>query len=504
MVLSGDVQFTSPPDEGSTADELVFTTGTFRYDLESGAFNTTGRFDITRGAEYLRAGRMEGEFESGGRNLKSLRAVGKAKLCYRGQEGQEGQEPETAEKADRDLFSLNGYKVINSPVIEFLFSGDEEGSLRGIRTVPRSLMMLYEKAPTGKADMTISAEEFKIDISADTGLIEGFEAEKNVKITQIIRSEEDKEPHEREIKCGRFIAEAADAGGEFDKIYFREGLIIEELDQKIIGKEGIYSSATSRLVIKGNPVLKHTSGASAAEKMEFDISDSALHLSGHVVSKLIDMQSRGNVFRETDELFINAGEMTHYTTTGKSSYKNNVKVYQEKSHMFSDALEIFHSDNSFVATGKVKGRIFRQESKRVKDDNNEPIRFKGGRVEVRESESIMIVENGAEIVGSVKEEIKAEYIEYGFGESFSETRYVKARGSVSFAQSPYSGNSENLLYDYEMKRIQLKGKKVLLYKNGNLVMVARELTFSPSGDIIQSRSIPGERLRAVWKPEEAK
>ncbi len=497
VVLSGDIDIKVFPEETGEAP-IILTTMTLKYDVQSGKFNSVSEFLIEKGIEYLKGGKLNGEMLKGEKSLKELSAEDKAKLCYK---GLSRTNQTSNDKDNKKMLSMDGLKTISSPLITFEFDERGRNELQGIKTVAPSVLKVYrddniETPP----DTIITANEFIQKMPVQEEINQSFTARGKVIIRQDI-SNSKQQKAERVIKCGVLDASGSGEKEEYNLIKFRKKFSLAQDGNTMMSSEADYDANGGTLEMRGKPVLHMPEGTSAAVTIRYNLKDEILHLKDRVVTKLKNMQERGRVFNETDELFINSDEMRYSSTKRSSIYKNNVKAYQDKSHLFCDELEIMHDSNSFIATGSANGKVFR-EAGAEKGQEAKPFSFRGDSVTIDEKNTKMILEKRAEVQGAESEEINAEYIEYSFGEDFNEARSVLAREKVSFAYTPYTGTSDYLFFDYPKDEMTLRGDKVMLYRQGKIAAIARELTFSPSGDIIQSRSIPGQRIKALWKVED--
>ena len=535
VTMSGNINLRveSPSPAGSTVDPLNIAFQSLEYDTNTGDFVLSGGFYAVRGDEFLTGKSAHGLMNPGTQKLLSFDILEDARMCFKETAATPG-EPKI-NKDDKSPFNFKGLKVISSPVIKFLFWENEGNYIKAISTVKPSSLFIHETSLTEKERLRIYSNEFIILSSQQNSRLEKMTADGKVEMTQILMGKQGKT--KRVITCESFEGSFS-ADGIFTKILFLGGLNIAEPAYSINSESGVYNASDSQLDFDGSPLLVHEDGVSAAESIKFDAQENILHLKRNVVSRIKNTNKANKVFNENEYIYINASAMTYSAGTNTSIYKGSVKIYQERSKIFSDSIELNHKSKLMIAKGKTKGRIYDKENgapptsgnsglnppgektakasspsgvgqKRPENEHQKPsvveeekyLDFVCDKATIDENNNRILLEEKARVLRSSGEEIKGEKIEYKFKERITEPVITEATGNAAFKKLPYESSSEYLHYDYEKDLITLKGSKVILFSMGKPFIIARELTFTSSGDIINIKSLPGERIEAVWKTE---
>jgi len=539
VTMSGNINLTvdSPSPAGSTVDPLNIAFQSLEYDTNTGDFVLSGGFYAVRGDEFLTGKSAHGLMNPGTQKILSFDILEDARMCFKETAATPGESK--INKDDKSPFNFKGLKVLSSPVIKFLFWENEGNNIKAISTVKPSSLFIHESSLNEKEKLRIYSNEFIILSSQQNSRLEKMTAEGKVRMTQIIKGKE--RETKRVITCESFEGSFS-ADGIFTKILFLGGLNITEPAYSINSESGVYNAQNSLLTFDGSPLLIHQEGISAAEVINFDAGKAILILDKNVVSRIKNTDNPNKVFNENEDIYVNASAMTYNAETNTSIYKGNVIIYQEKSKVFSDSIELNQKSKLLIAKGKTKGRIYDRENgaplafensgfnaagkkaavatpasvsgQKRPENNKEPEQQKKAAVEneryidftcdkatIDESNNLILLEKKARVLRSSGEEIKGERIEYKFKDRIAEPVRTEATGNASFKKLPYESTSEYLYYDYEKDLITLKGSKVILFSMGKPMITARELTFTSSGDIINIKSLPGERIEAVWKTE---
>jgi lipopolysaccharide export system protein LptA len=538
--MSGNINLTveSTSTVESAAQPLTISFQSLEYDTNTGDFVISGGFSAVRDDEFLTGKSAHGLMNPGTQKILSFDVLENARMCFK-ETAMTSDEIETDKKEDKTPFNFKGLKVISSPVIKFSFRDDEKNNIKSIETVKPSSLFIYETSLNEKEKLRIYANEFTILSSQKNSGLEKMTADGKVEMTQILKGK--KGNTKRVITCKSFEGSFGE-NGIFTKIRFLGGLKITEPAYSINSESGVYNAQNSLLTFDGSPLLVHQEGISAAENINFDAGKNILILDKNVVSRIKNTDSANKVFNEKEDIYINSSGMTYNSETNTSIYKGNVIIYQEKSEIFSDSIELNQKSKLLIAKGKTRGRIYDRENdapfasansgldtagkkaalatpesapkqkrpekskeqeqqKTTIVENERYIDFICDKATIDESNNLILLEKKARVLRSSGEEIKGERIEYTFKDRISEPVRTEATGNASFKKLPYESTSEYLYYDYEKDLITLKGPKVILFSMGKPLITARELTFTSTGDIINIKSLPGERIEAVWKTE---
>jgi lipopolysaccharide export system protein LptA len=532
--LSGDINLNvesiSPGENAIEPLNIRFQS--LEYDTNTGDFVLSGGFSAVRGDEFLTGKSAHGLMNPGTQKILSFEVLENAQMCFK-ETAAASTEAKTDKDEDKSPFNFTGLKVISSPVIKFLFWEDERNNIKSINTVKPSSLFIYETSLNEKEKLRIYSNEFYILSSQQNSRLEKMTADGKVQMTQILTGKEG--TTKRVITCESFDGSFGE-NGIFTRILFLGGLNITEPAYSINSESGVYNAKNSLLAFSGSPLLVHQEGVSAAESISFDAEKAILILDKNVVSRIKNTNNANKVFNENEDIYINASAMIYNSGTDTSVYKGNVKIYQEKSTIFSDSIELNQKSKILIAKGKTKGRIYDRENGVPPDFENsginnagekaatavpksvsgqkKPEQHKAATIEneryidfvcdiatIDQINNLILLVKKARVLRSSGEEIKGEKIEYRFKDRIAEPVSTEATGNASFKNLTYESNSEYLYYDYEKDLITLKGPKVILISMGKPMIIARELTFTSSGDIINIKSLPGERIEAVWKTE---
>lgn len=507
LLLTGNITLKiKPPKTAEDAEQpVIIKTESIEYDTTTGGFVISGGFLATKGDEFLEGKNIQGSMNPSTKKIMTLDVLDSARMCFRNITGT-SQENEKKKENKESPFNFDGLKLITSPVIKFEFFEDEQNTLKSIRTVKPSSLYIYETSLQDKEKLRIFADEFGFLTDEQGSAPQKMTASGKVKIVQVLINP--KSSYKRIISCESFDG-LFDTNGAFTSIVLKGGLNITELNYTIESESGIYKSSNSTLIFSGAPMVQHKDGMSVAEIIKFDTARSLLRLEKNVVSRIKNSNSTDKVFTGKEDIYINADSMAFNSDKNSSLYKGKVKAYQGKSQVFSESLQLNQDDKTLIINGSASGRIYdRDQTTTAEEKKQEPaeeekyIDFNCDKCTMDENNSFILFEKKAHIFRSTGEDIKGEKIKYTFKDKISQAIKTEASGKAIYKKAPYESNSDSLYYDVENDLITLKGGKVILFSGGKPLITARELTFKSAGDIINIKSLPGERIEAVWRTED--
>lgn len=519
VLISGNINMTIEPPPSMNGEPTPEPThvafDSLEYDTNTGEFVISGLFYALRGDEFLTGKSVQGQINPSSQKIISFDVLENARMCFK--ETTVPTEERQPKKDERSPFNFDGLKVISSPSIKYRFWEDEKNSIKSINTVRPSSLFIHTNNLDEKEKLRIYANEFSISSSQENSGLDKMTADGKVEITQILTGKQG--ITRRVISCETFNGWFNEQGAS-DKIIFLGGLTITEPSYSINSGSGTYTAEDSQLKFDGSPMLVHEEGISAAESIKFDAAKNLLILTNNVVTKIKNKNSAEKVFNKKEDIYINSVSMTYDADKNTSLYKTNVKIYQGKSQIFADSIEMNNDSKIMIAKGKTNGRIYdvenapasaadsktgknpgKDESKIQTAGEQKYLDFSCDKMTIDENNNRVRLEKKGRVFQSTGEEIKGDKIEYRFRDKIMAPVTIEANGNTTFKKLPYESSSEYLNYDYEKDLINLKGQKVVLLSGGKPFITARELTFKSSGDIINIKSLPGERIEAVWKTE---
>jgi len=233
-----------------------------------------------------------------------------------------------------------------------------------------------------------------------------------------------------------------------------------------------------------------------ADSADFDTDSGDMSASGDV--KLVLLQdARGTAlgfFSKDKPLFVSCRDMSYTKAQGRFSFKDAVRIWQDKDLVSAGTFEILEASGEVGASGEVKARFGHQPKGGA---GEERLTIEAARMKTHPGDGRIVFDGGTALEGR-EFRMTSEAIELSYSEGGRDLEKVLAEGKVSILQADKEGRGERADYDVPADTVTLTGHPSLIDKEKG-VTEGDKLTFYLADDRIRIENKENNRSTTVIK-----
>ena len=238
-----------------------------------------------------------------------------------------------------------GAQNLSAPQVDIFFRSDGK-MLRQLLTQSPSQLELIPSEATQER-WTIEGADFRMDFDAQSVLSQFF-AEGNVRAV----AEAQKGPPRKQVLTSQSLqATYSPATGGLEKIEQWGKFRYQDPDKQAQAERAEYLTGREEIVLQGDAMLWNSRGRVASERMVWNGATGQMTADGHVFTTYFPTPSSGAPLPQPVQIV--AERLQYASATGRAQYLGKVRLWQGKSLLETDRLELDREQGQLFAQGNV-------------------------------------------------------------------------------------------------------------------------------------------------------